>query len=376
MKKLICFTLVLLLMITGCSNKDKEEQEAQEQEPKQILESEIVTNLEISTIAEDSTSDIEDGFFQPAGVTQDAEGNLYISDYQNHVIRYISTDGELETLAGYSNEIDEFNHPVGELQDGSASEAQFNLPIGLAIDSENNIYIADSGNGAIRKLSKDGEVETTVEGLLHPFDIVINEEDEIFFSDALSHEIYQLRKDGTLEVFAGGGYEEEDGYPVGAYQEGQGESAQFNEPSGLAFTPSGDLLVADTGNQRIRLISTNGEVSTVAGSGDTFIPGTMYINGGYEDGAVDEAQFNFPKGVIALNDNQFIIADTYNHVLRLIDNGEVSTFAGTTYAGFVDGNQSTAQFYNPYAISFVDNRLVVVDQYNHAIREVQFNIEE
>lgn len=372
MKKFIGFSLVLLFIIAGCSNKDKQDQETAEQEPKSVLESEAVTNIEISTMIDDG---IEESLFHPAGVAHDKEGNIYISDYQNHVIRQITKAGEMKTIAGYSNETDEFNHPVGELQDGSVEEAQFNLPVGLAVDSENNVYIADSGNGAIRKLSEDGKVETVVQGLLHPFDIVINEQDDIFFSDALSHEIYQLMKDGTLEVFAGGDYEEEDGYPVGAYQDGQGESAQFNEPSGLAFTPSGDLLVADAGNQRIRLINANGEVSTVAGSGDAFVPGTTYINGGYEDGTVDKAQFNFPKDVIALNDKQFIIADTYNHALRLIDNGEVSTFAGTAYAGFVDGDQSTAQFYNPYAISFADNRLVVVDQYNHAVREVRFNIE-
>lgn len=368
MKKYVLFFIVILFVMVGCSNND----DTQKQNPEPNFESDILKNIEVTTIAGNG---IEGSLFEPAGVTHDKEGNLYISDYQNHLIRHISTDGEVETIVGYSDETDEFNQPVGGFQNGPLEEVQFNFPIGLAVDSENNMYIADSGNGEIRKIPVEGEVETVAEGLMYPFDIVINDDDDIFLSDALSHQIYRLMTDGTLEVFAGGGYAKEDGDLVGAYKDGQGEASQFNEPSGLAFTPSGDLLVADAGNQRIRLINPDGKVSTVAGSGDTFIPGTTYMNGGYEDGVVDEAQFNFPKSVIALNDNQFIIADTYNHVLRLIDHGKVSTLAGTGYAGFNDGNQSIAQFYNPYAISLIDNRLIVVDQYNHAVREVQFTTE-
>lgn len=372
MKKYMWLFIVCLFIIVACSNNDDENEDTQERNPEPNFESDILTNIEVSTITGEG---VESSFAQLASVTHDKEGNLYVSDYRNHVIHQIADNGEIETIVGYSKETDEFNQPVGGFQDGSLEEARLNFPIGLAIDSENNMYIADSENGSIRKISDAGEVETVAEGLIYPFDIAINENNEIFFSDALSHQIYQLMADGTLEVFAGGGYLEEDDYPVGAYKDERGEAAQFNEPSGLAFTPSGDLLVADAGNQRIRLINADGEVSTIAGSGDAFIPGTTYINGGYEDGVVDEAAFNFPKSVVALNDNQFIIADTYNHVLRLIHNEEVSTLAGTGYAGFNDGNQSDAQFYNPSAISYVDKRLIVVDQYNHAVREVQFTTE-
>ena len=371
MKRSIWFFVVLLIVImVSCSNNNDEN--TQEQSPKPRFESNMITNIEVSTITAEG---VEDSFARLASVTHDQEGNLYVSDYQNHAIYQIVDSGEIETIVGYSKETDEFNLPIGGFQNGLLEEAQFNFPIGLAMDSENNMYIADSENGAIRKFSESGEVETVAEGLIYPFDIAINEENEVFFSDALSHQIYQLLADGTLKVFAGGGYVEEDGDLIGAYQDGQGEVAQFNEPSGLAFTPSGDLLVADAGNQRIRLINTDGEVSTVAGSGDAFIPGTTYVNGGYADGLVAEAQFNFPKSIVALNDDQFIIADTYNHVLRLIQNGEVSTLAGTGYAGFNDGGQSDAQFYNPSAISYVDQRLIVVDQYNYAVREVQFTTE-
>lgn len=369
MKKYSLFFIILLLVLLGCSNNDDHEEA---DKPKPHVESEVIKNIEVSTIAGDQ---IEGQFSQLAGVTHDQKGNLYVSDAQNHLIYRIDDRGAAEVIAGYSDEVDGFNQPVGDFQDGPLAEAQFNFPIGLAIDSENNLYIADSGNGAIRKLTEAGEVVTVVQGLVYPFDIVITDADELFFSDALSHQIYRITSTGRLEVFAGGGYVEEDGYLVGAYQDGQGETAQFNEPSGLAFTPSGDLLVADSGNQRIRVIQPDGTVSTVAGSGDVFIPGTPYINGGYRDGMVDEAQFNFPKGIIALSENELIIADTYNHVLRLIQDGEVTTLVGTGNAGFYDGSQSTAQFYNPNMMTYIDNKLILADQYNRAVREVQFTKE-
>ena len=374
MNKLSWVMVVLLAFIVGCSN-DKQIDHTQVQSQKVDLVTEALTNIEVSTRVNNESADLDDQFLQLAGVIQDQGGTLYLSDQKKHLIYRIGPDSKVETMIDYSNEVDEFNQPIGGFKNGPLKQAQFNSPNGLAIDANNNLYIADSGNGMVRKLTQTGEVETIVDGLSYPFDLVINESDELFISDALSHQIYRLMPDGRLDIFAGGGYLEEDGYLIGAYQDDQGEAAQFNEPSGLALTPSGNLLVADTGNQRIRMIEPDGTVSTVAGSGDVFIPGTPYVNGGYHDGLVEEAQFNFPKSIVALSDDEFIVSDTYNHALRLIQNGEVTTLAGTGDIGYLEGDQSVARFYNPTALIHADDRLIIIDQYNHAIREVQFTTE-
>ncbi|MFZ3131585.1 MAG: hypothetical protein WA125_10920 [Desulfosporosinus sp.] len=141
--------------------------------------------------------------------------------------------------------------------------------------------MADSANGALRVIEKSGFVKTLVKGLNSPSDIVPGRAGELYVTESLNHRILRVDKSGKWTVLAGGGYETKDSWLMGGYADGIGEKAQFNEPSGLALGPNGYLYVADTGNQRIRMVSLQGEVTTLAGSETTKIINTGYIKGGF-----------------------------------------------------------------------------------------------
>src|SRR5215204_6295690 len=164
-------------------------------------------------------------------------------------------------------------------------QASFSDPYGVAVAADGTIYVADAGeSNRIRKISPDGNVTTLA---------------------------------GGSEGFA----------------DGAGTSASFNTPSALALGPDGNLYVADTGNNRIRKITGDGKVSTVAGDGTA----------GYVDGPVATAQFNGPIGLTVSGDGDIYVADTYNDVIRMITTeGQVTTIAGGGTPGYADGEQQAA----------------------------------
>ncbi len=296
-------------------------------------------------------------------------GTIYISDTQNHRIRAILKDGTVKTVAGSATELNMYGLPGGGNRDGIALFAQFNQPKGIAIASDGTIYIADSGNDAVRVVA-NGQVSTLIENLHGPTDIVIHPEGYLIVSDTLNHRILKVHQDGTYELMAGGGYQEDNGWLLGAYGDGQGAQAQFNEPTGLTVSFDGTVYVADTGNQRIRAISSGGQVTTIAGSETAYIEGTTYYQGGFRDGDVREATFNFPQGIEIGLDYTLYIADTFNHRIRKITkDGTVSTLAGDERHGRVNGYEKDARFDGPTDLVLIDHdRLVIVDHWNHAIR--------
>lgn len=197
------------------------------------------------------------------------------------------------------------------VRDGKQSE--FSDPFGVAIANDGTIYVADAGeSNRIRKIAPDGNVTTLA---------------------------------GGSEGFA----------------DGAGSSAAFNTPSALALGPDGNLYVADTGNNRIRKITPAGQVSTVAGDG----------NAGYVDGPAAKAQFNGPIGLTVSGGGEIYVADTYNDVIRMITSeGEVTTIAGGGTPGFADGEQKAALFDTPSGIVATDSSLIVADTGNRRLRKV------
>lgn len=193
------------------------------------------------------------------------------------------------------------------------TQSRFSDPFGVAVAKDGTIYVADAGeSNRIRKISPDGNVTTLA---------------------------------GGSEGFA----------------DGIGAAASFNTPSALALGPGGDLFVADTGNNRIRKITAEGQVSTVAGDGTA----------GYVDGPVAKAQFNGPIGLVVSMDGDIYVADTYNDVIRMITTeGEVTTIAGAGTPGYADGEQKSALFDTPCGIVIVNNTLIVADTGNDRLRRV------
>ena len=270
----------------------------------------------VSALAGSGNSGSSDGqgsaasFFAPAGIHVDAGGIAWIADTGNHAIRRVTSTGTVTTFAGVSR--------VSGDADGGPGVATFFNPEGITGDLAGNLYVADTGNHAIRKIDPFGTV-TTLAGKL-PGD--------------------PLGKSGDSD--------------------GVGRQASFANPSGLALDGAGNLYVADTSNNVIRKVTPAGVVSTVAG---------VSRGSGYRDARGREARFGFLSSIVVTPGGVAYV--THDHVIRRVDpDGTVSTFAGKPdEAGEVDGNGSDARFSFPHALALDRfGNLYVVD--SSAIRRI------
>lgn len=307
-------------------------------------------------------------YSEPSYGVKGEDHELIISDSRSHTLQIIGED--INLLTGNNKGLDEYGRPAGGYRDGKATKAMLNVPKGIARDENGILYVADCANGAIRTVDQQGYVRTLVKGLNHPTDIVISNTGELYVTDTLNHRILKINSKGQWTVLAGGGYTLNDGEPVGAFADGIGEKAQFNEPQGIDIDKEGNIYVADTGNQRIRKVSPEGVVTTIAGSGTELMDGTSYIMGGYKDGEGAKARFNSPLGLAVGEDKVIYVADSFNHCIRKISpEGIVSTLAGSTEPGKRDGLATRTQFNTPSDILIWDNgSLLIVDQGNALLR--------
>lgn len=216
-------------------------------------------------------------FYQPLDVAVAEDGTLYVADTLNHLIRAISPQGEVMTLNAPSTRIVEVFPGVvewaGDYADGHLSEAKFNEPSAIAIDSKGNLYVSDTGNQLIRYIDLDAETVTTVAG-------VVPEDGELYDSG---------------EMFAAGGF-----------NDGVALEARFNMPRGIAISREDGLIIADSQNHVIRYLI-DGHVMTVAGKVGEH---------GQANGINGHNTLYLPTDVIVLTDGSFIIADQFNHVIR------------------------------------------------------------
>ena len=294
-------------------------------------------------------------------------GNLYIADSNNHSIRMVDAAGTITTAAGTGRR--------GFNGDGApAIEARLSFPHGVAAGGYGNLYIADTGNNRIRKLDAGGTI-TTVAGtgargfsgdggpasdarLNGPYGVAPDGSGNLYIADTRNNRIRMVDAEGTITTVAGTGTTgfSGDGDPATA--------AQLNSPSGMAVDGSGNLYIADTGNHRIRKLDAEGTITTVAGTG------TSGFNG--DGGPATEAQLNDPHGVSVDGSGNLYIADTGNHRIRKVDaDGTITTVAGTRTQGFGgDGGPATeAQLRNPYGVTQDGSgNLYIADTNNHRIR--------
>jgi sugar lactone lactonase YvrE len=299
-------------------------------------------------------------FDSPVAVATDDAGNIYVVDSANDAIRKIAPDGLTSTFAGGSR---------GN-RDGVGSDAQFNDPRGIATDSSGNVYVSDSGNQTIRKITPAGLV-TTLAGagglgdyadgtgmdavFDRPLGLAVDRDGNIFVADATNCVIRRVTQAGVVTTVAGTPH-------LGGTSDGIGSAARFRNPSALAFDDANDLYIADTGNNSIRKMAPDGFVSTLAG-------GQHY---GSQDGAGSLAQFNTPLGVAADRSGNVYVADEGNHEIRRISPmGVVTTFAGNPAPGKTDASGSAASFNDPSGIVMGSSGdLYVADTFNSAIREI------
>jgi len=344
----------------------------------------VEANWVVTTVAgEAGSSGSADGknsdarFDEPNGVALDSAGNLYVADFVNNTIRKMTPDGTnwvvtaLTGLAGNFGSVD-----------GTNSDARFNVPAGVAVDSAGNVYVADSANNLIREMTPAGTnwVVTTLTGFggsygsadgtgiaarfYGPSGVAADSVDNVYVADTLNNTIRKVTADGVVTTLAGlAGY--------GGSADGTGKDARFGNPSGVAVDNAGYIYVADAINSAIRRVTPGGIVTTLAG-----LPGAS----GGDDGTNSQARFVYPQGVAVDNAGNLYVADTLGYTIRKVTpvgtNWVVTTLAGhfdqyTDNFGILNGVGTNAYFNLPASVA-VDNKgnVYVADTLNHIIRKI------
>jgi sugar lactone lactonase YvrE len=342
MKECVAFLLIYCSMVVGCNNQG--------------------TYPVVTTFAGNGIMQMADGkgkkasFANPMGITADEQGDLYIADSHNNLIRKISSDGNVTTLAG--------NGAEGSA-DGKGKEATFFYPTGIAVDKNGNVYVSDTHNNLIRKITANGVV-TTIAGRRNgrdsarfdnPAGIAVDTDGNLYVADWGNDVIRKITSSGNVINFAGSM-----GTP--GRKNGIGESASFYLPWGIALDSAGNVYVSDFNNNMIRKISPDAHVTTIAGKKLR----------GSADGKDSSASFFHPAGIAVDKKGMLYIADMGNNKVRKIaTDGSVSTLAGSGQRGGADGRGTTASFYKPYGIA-VDKRgsVYVADYLNNLVRKISF----
>jgi sugar lactone lactonase YvrE len=271
----------------------------------------VAPNGAISTVAGNGTAGYKDGtgqqamFARPLGVTVDTGGNLYVADTDNHRIRKIDPSGVVTTFAG---------NGIGASLDGTGVAAQLASPVGIATDLQNNVYVAE-WVGRIRKIDSNAVVTT----------------------------------------LAGSG--------ATGYADGTGTAAVFNNPYDLTLDSSSNIYFVDFNNQRIRRVTPQGVVTTLAGDGQT----------GFLDGTGTQARLNFPHGLTVDGmHNVYFVEHSGSRLRKISTNGYVSTLAGDGGGGYLDGTGTMARFNGPTHV-VIDYRGILYfnEAGNHRIRKAQ-----
>ena len=351
-----CLTVALL--VAGCRHR---------------IEADYATPYTFTTLAGlVGSSGTNDGmgnaarFCYPFGVAVDSEGNVYVADKHNSAIRKVTPKGEVTTLAGLAGS--------SGTNDGLGSAARFSYPSGVAVDRTGNVYVADSGNNTIRKITPEGQV-TTLAGSTGaygdadgtgdiaqfngPWDLAVDEFGNVYVADVANFTIRKVTAAGVVITLAGKAGED-------GSADGTGSTARFNVPSGVALDSAGTVYVADSWNNTIRKIDPAiGVVSTLAGLGG-------FTNYGSMDGIGNGARFFSPSNVALDSAGNVYVTDGSNFTIRKITPaGMVTTLGGKVGSrGTYDGVGIVARFDHPCGVA-VDSagNIYIADAWNHTIRK-------
>jgi uncharacterized protein (TIGR03437 family) len=302
--------------------------------------------------------------FLPSGVAVDSAGNVYIADTGDNMIRKVTTDGIINTIAGdsypgYYDKDDNASDDIGP----DAINSEFNKPNDVFLDKNGVLYISDTNNQVVRKVTTDGKISTIVgdsssgfkgdsgpatkAGLVAPMATVVDGAGNIYVLSNGDGRIRKVGTDGNITTLAGSG--------VPGFADGNGAAAQFNFPTGLAIDGSGNLYVADSLNLRIRKVA-SAAVSTIAGNGNFSYSG--------DNGPATSAQLNGPLGVAVDGAGSVYVADTSNHVVRRVANGTITNLTG-------NGQPGTDQLNAPQGVAATaSGDVYIADTQNGRIRKV------
>jgi sugar lactone lactonase YvrE len=299
-------------------------------------------------------------FSNMMGLAADTQGNIFVADSRNNMIRKITPDGIVTTIAG--------NGRAGSA-DGRGDSASFFYPEGVAVDRKGNLYIADTHNSLIRKINPKGIVTTfagrriyynvpgkdTVVRFDNPVGIAVDDSGFVYVADRGNDLIRKINPDGKVYDIAGNGKP--------GSKNGNGSAASFYLPGGISLDSIGNMYVADTYNNLIRKINPMGVVTTLAGN----------TARGSGNGKGPAAAFSHPTGIAVDRDGNVFVADVGNNRIRKINPSRiVSVFAGSGLAGSENGRDTLASFNRPYGVA-VDKlgNIYVADYLNNLIRKIK-----
>ncbi len=317
---------------------------------------------------------LDSSFFEPFGMALDKDGGLIVVDSGNNLIRKIKDD-KVTTIAGKCSIDESTGLPRIGFADGNTTDAMFNAPRYVAVNSKGDIFVTDTGNNAIRKIS-GGKVYTfsgngmsgyangnaSVSRFNTPSGIAVDKDDNLYIADTMNNVIRKITPNGAVSTFAGN--------LNGGYKDGKLTEALFNEPSDLAFDKSGNLFVVDSGNQIIRKLDSAGNVTTVAGTWKQPEEGAKYSESGFADGK--KALFDAPKGIDIAEDGTIFISDSLNHKIRALKpSGMVVTIAGSDEFGITLGDLSKAQLNCPKDVVYSSGKLFISDTWNNSVKVME-----
>jgi len=285
--------------------------------------------------------------FNPVGIAFDRAGNLYIADSSNDRVRKVSQDGVIIKLAGKLGPVHGFDG-----DGGPATEAELAGPQGVAVDDAGNLFIADTDNNRIRKVNAAGIIDTiagngvagfagdggpaTLASFNHPTDVAVDRAGNLYVVDTDNHRIRRISAGGVISTLAGNGDPGRDGVGTFSGDGGPAVTAGLALPNAIALDASGNLYISDYFNHRIRRIDgATGIIDSVAGSGTAGFAG--------DNGPATAGQLFWPSGIAVDTAGTLYIGDTQNNRVRRVASGIMTTVAGngsTRYTG--DGGPATA----------------------------------
>lgn len=301
----------------------------------------------------------------PTGVAYDTSGNLYISDLANHRIRRVGTDGIITTFAG--------NGTAGFAGDGGrAINARLSSPLTIATDSRGNLFINDYSNARLRRVDSNGNIDTVAgygrneagpdgnalrTSFADPESMAADAEGGLYIAELSGNRVRRLTPQGEVITIAGSG---QSGF---AGDGGSAAQALLSHPGGVAVERDGSVLIVDTGNYRVRRINRQGVIQTIAGNGSQ----------GYADGTANQAGFRNPVGVAVNGAGEIFIADRDSFRVRKIASNAVSTVAGngelqTSQDG---GSAVNAPLNTPFGVAFDrDGNMLIADTEASVVRRI------
>ena len=303
-------------------------------------------------------------FYNSAGVAVDSASNVYVADQTNHAIRKITPLGVVTTFAGQGPSGSGFSNATG-------TNARFNNPTGVAVDSSGIVYVSDAGNHAIRKITPAGVVTTLAGGVFgyaegtgtnaqfkNPYGLAVDSASNVYVADYDNYLIRKITPAGVVTTLAG---------LLRGFSDGIGTNAQFYGPIAVACDLSGNVYVGDDGTHTIRKITPQGLVTNIAGKA---------YSGAFQNGTGTNARFLGPYGITVDSSGTIYVGDRYNNAIRQISPaGVVTTLAGSNAIGnYFNAIGTAARFNNPYGVAVDSSGYVYVGDYtNNTIRKIVGN---